>query len=148
MEERYEMFTVLIARATRCLYKIKTEEMSEFDLKGSHVSCIYYLYKTHSLTAKELCDVCEEDKANISRTIKYLEENGYIYSEADSQKKYKVSLLLTEKGKAVGNSIANKIDEILRESSDGLTEENRKIFYLSLLTICNNLERICKRYED
>ena len=60
MEERFKTFTVLITNIARSIHKIKTEEMSEFKLKSSHVSCLYYLYKEQSLTAKELCEQLEE----------------------------------------------------------------------------------------
>lgn len=43
MEERFETFTVLIARINRGIKRIKAEEMAEFGLKGPHVSCLYYL---------------------------------------------------------------------------------------------------------
>lgn len=146
MTARFEMFTILIAKVSRCIYKIKTEEMSEFNLKSSHVSCLYYLYKANTFTAKELCDLCGEDKANISRAVKHLESEGYIYCESTAQKRYQTALFLTEKGITVGKSIAGKIDRILEEASDGLTEESRTIFYQTLSLICGNLEKICKRY--
>ena len=145
---RFEAFTTLIARSNRLIHKIKTEEMLEFDLKSSHVSCLYYLYKAEVLTAKELCDECGEDKANISRAVGYLEREGYIYCCSTAQKRYQTELFLTEKGVLVGRSIAEKIDRVLNEASIGLTEENRKIFYESLALICGNLERICEKYED
>ena len=146
METRFEAFTVLIAKASRLIHKIKTEEMAEYNLKSSHVSCVYYLYKETSLTAKELCDLCGEDKANISRAVKYLESEGYVYCETNMQKRYQSALLLTEKGKKVGKEIVEKIDRILVNSSDGLTDENLKVFYKSLSVICNNLEKICVKW--
>ncbi len=148
MDARFEIFTILIAKASRCIYKIKTGEMAEYNLKSSHVSCLYYLYKSNALTAKELCDLCGEDKANISRAIKYLENQGYIYCQATTQKRYQSALLLTEKGNAVGKQITEKIDRILYQVSEGVTEEDRKIFYQSLSTICENLEKICIKYEE
>ena len=75
MQERFKTFTILVSNINRCIHKIKTEEMADFNLKSSHVSCLYYIYKENSLTAKELCGLCGEDKANISRTIKFLEGN-------------------------------------------------------------------------
>ena len=63
MIDRFQTFTVLVAKMNRCIRKIKTEEMAEFDLKSPHVSCLYYLYGADSLTATELCEICEEDKA-------------------------------------------------------------------------------------
>lgn len=148
METRFEMFTVLIAKISRCIYKIKTEEMQEFNLKSSNVSCLYYLYKKNNLTAKELCVMCGEDKANISRSLKHLENEGFISCQSRKQKKYQTALSLTEKGFTAGKFIAEKIDKILEEASVGLTEENRKIFYQSLTLIASNLENICRNYGE
>ena len=88
MENRFETFTLLIASINRAIQKIKTEEMAEFDLKSSHVSCLYYIYILKSATATDLCERCEEDKATISRAIEYLESNGYITCETKNTKRF------------------------------------------------------------
>ena len=147
MEERFEMFTVLISKINRCIKKLKSEEMRDFDLKSPHVSSIYYLYKCNKLTAKELGDMCGEDKGAISRSIEYLESNGYIICEDESKKRYRSPLTLTKKGNEIGKSIAMKIDKILNLASHGLTEEKRKIMYEGLTLISNNLENLCDKYE-
>ena len=59
MEERFETFTVLIAKISRSIRRIKAEEMAEYDLKATHVNCLYYLYTVGELTAAELCERCE-----------------------------------------------------------------------------------------
>ena len=148
MDARFETFTLLIAKASRCIHKIKTKEMAAYNLKSSHVSCLYYLYKADSLTAKELGDLCGEDKANLSRAVKRLETDEYIYCPTNAPKRYQSPLLLTEKGKSVGKDIAEKIDKILISASEGLTEENRTVFYQSLFLICENLEKICITHEE
>lgn len=38
MEERYGVFTQRIARISRCIRRLKAEEMALFGLKGPHVS--------------------------------------------------------------------------------------------------------------
>ena len=148
MQERFQTFTVMIARLNRCIRKIKTEEMAEFDLKSPHVSCLYYLYKSNSLTAKELCDICEEDKANISRSIEYLEKIGYLVCKSKTEKRYKSPLVLTEKGRATGEYIVRKIDAILDSVSEGIPEEHREIMYRSLSVVCDNLQKICDAYDE
>ena len=148
MEERFKTFTVLIASISRSIRKIKTHEMAEFDLKSPHVSCLYYLYKAEPMSAKELCDICEEDKANVSRSIKYLEQNGYIKAEPMHGKRYQTPLVLTEKGRATGALIADKIDSILMSASDGLSESDRVAMYKSLTRINDNLQRICEGYSS
>ena len=147
METRFEMFTVLIAKASRYIYKIKTEEMREFDLKSSHVSCLSYLYKAGSLTAKELCDVCCEDKANISRALKFLEANGFLQCNSTQTKRYKSAMSLTDKGKEIAKHIVEKIDSILQYASAGLSEEHRQIMYQSLSLINDNLYKLCNGYD-
>ena len=89
MRERFQTFTVLISKISRNIKKIKNQEMAEYGLRSVHVTCLYYLYSTDSLTATDLCELCEEDKATISRGLDFLEENGFIVCESRLAKKYK-----------------------------------------------------------
>ena len=79
MNERYETFTVLINRISRNVRRIKNKEMADYGLRSSHISCLYYLYtEDNIMTSADLCERCEEDKATISRSLNYLETNGYL----------------------------------------------------------------------
>lgn len=142
MQSRFETFTILINRISRNIRKIKTQEMAEYNLKSSHISCLYYLYLADGLTAKDLCDRCEEDKAAISRSLEYLEKNGYIICESKTAKRYKSPLKLTDQGAEVAKIIAGKIDQVLGTISDALTEEERVQFYRSLALISEGLSSI------
>lgn len=149
MENRFEVFTTQISKISRYIRKIKSIEMSKFNLKTTHVSCLYYLYKSKdNMTAKELCDICDEDKSAISRSIDYLEKNEYIMCTSKTEKRYKSPLFLTEKGKTVGIEIAKKIDNFLNEASEGISEENRDNLYKSLSVISNNLQKICEKLGE
>lgn len=149
MEERFETFTTLVSKISRYIRKIKSEEMEDFNLKSSHVSCLYYLYKKNGgMTANELSDVCEEDKASISRTLDFLEHNGYINCQVKLEKRYRTPLTLTTKGQEIGEKIAKKIDEVVSVASVGLTEADREVLYKSLGMISNNLQKICDTYGD
>ena len=147
MQERFETFTILINRISRNIRKIKNQEMSEYNLRSAHVSCLYYLYLSPNLTATELCERCEEDKATISRALDHLESNGYLTCESKSAKRYKSPLLLTDMGMKVGKKIADKIDAVLDAVSVGLTEEERVAFYRSLSIISKSLEDVSNNSE-
>jgi len=147
MENRFENFTMLISKISRGIRKIKTEEMTEFNLKSSHVSIIYYLHKMGSLTAKELCDICVEDKGAVSRAIDYLEANACLACESSLKKRYNSRIMLTQKGNKIGQSIVSRIDGILENASCGLEEKDRIVLYKSLALISENLEKICNKYE-
>lgn len=147
MTERFETFTVLINRISRNIKKIKNQEMADYNLRSAHVSCLYYLYLENKLTATDLCERCEEDKATISRALDYLETKGYLICETKSTKRYKSPLLLTEEGLVVGKKIADKINGVLDAISTNLTEEERVAFYRSLSIISESLEVVSKNGE-
>ena len=142
MTERFETFTVLVTKISRNIRKLKNQEMAEYNLRSSHISCLYYLYSAESMTATDLCEKCDEDKATISRAIEYLEEKGFLTCETKSAKRYKSPLLLTEKGKEAGKKIYDKVNRILDEVSVDLTEEERISFYRSLTIISARLETL------
>lgn len=141
MYKRFQTFTVLIAKINRNIRRIKAEAMIQFNLKSPHVSCLYYLYENDSLTAKELCSICNEDKGAISRSIAHLEKNGYVVYEKSGDKKYNNKLILTEKGKNVGKFILDRVNFVLDKTNEGIGEEDRKILYRSLSIICDKLEQ-------
>ena len=147
VQERFETFTVLINRISRNIRKIKIQKMSDYNLRSSHVSCLYYLYINNGMTATELCERCEEDKATISRALDYLEKNGYIVCETQGTRRYKSQLLLTDKGQEVGRQIADKIYGVLNDIGGGLSEEERKAFYCSLSIISESLDAVSKNNE-
>lgn len=78
MKDRYETFTVLITKISRNIRKIKNQGMADYNLRSLHISCLYYLYSSEGITATDLCERCDEDKATISRSLGYLERGGYI----------------------------------------------------------------------
>ena len=121
--------------------------MAEYGLRSSHISCLYYLYSSGALTATDLCERCEEDKATISRSIDYLEANGYLTRENGNAKRYKSSISLIDKGYEAGKKITDKIDRVLDEVSTGLSEEERAAFYRGLGIISENLESALKNCE-
>ena len=144
MQERFETFTVLINRISRNIRRIKNQEMAAYHLRSAHISCLYYIYRDHRITATELCEKCEEDKATISRALDHLEKNGFLLRESKGTKHYKSPLILTEKGRLVGEKIAVKIDNVLEEISHSLTEDQRNEFYRNLSVISESLDAVAR----
>lgn len=144
MQERFETFTVLINRISRDIRRIKNQEMAAYHLRSAHVSCLYYIYSLDGVTAAELCEHCEEDKATVSRALCYLEDNGFIYRNTDCSKRYKSPLYLTDKGQAAGKRIAEKISDVLDIIGCTLTKDERAAFYRTLSTISRILDDIAR----
>ncbi len=148
MDERFETFTVLLNRINRNIRKIKNEEMANYELRSPHISCLYYLYISKELTSKDFCERCEEDKATISRSLDYLEKNGYIICKSQTKKRYNAPFELTERGMRAGKRIADKIASVLEEISTGISDNDREIFYRSLNIISENIDKVAKSYKN
>ena len=137
MLDRFQSFVTGITICYKYIQRIKSMEMTEFGLKGTHVMCLFFLHNNpDGLTAAQLCQLCSEDKAAISRTISTLQEKGYI---ENVEKKYRAPLLLTPEGLAVAKQVDGLIEQWVNFGGDGLTDEERANFYSTLELISNNL---------
>ena len=138
MIQRFDAFVSGITSCYKYIQRIKSMEMTEFGLKGTHVMCLYYLRQNPAgLTASQLCGLCSEDKAAISRTVSELKTRGYITTL--SEKAYRAMLTLTAAGQEVARKFDRLIESWVTAGGDGLTDEERSNFYRSLSTITENL---------
>ena len=138
MIQRFDAFVSGITACYKYIQRIKSMEMTEFGLKGTHVMCLYYLRQNPAgLTASQLCGLCAEDKAAISRTVSELRSQGYITSL--SQKAYRAMLTLTNAGQEIARKFDHLIEGWVTTGGDGLSDEERSDFYKVLSTIADNL---------
>lgn len=139
MIHRFESFVTGITVCYKYIQRIKSMEMVEFGLKGTHAMCLFYLHQNpDGLTAAQLSTLCGEDKAAISRTVSELRALDYIAPE--SEKNYRAPLLLTEKGQSIAQKVDTLIESWVTAGGDGLTEQQRTDFYQSLSMIASNLK--------
>ncbi len=150
MIRRFEEFTSNIVSAYKYVIRIKAYEMNTFGLKGSHVMCIYYIGKNpEGQTALELCELCNEDKSQISKVISYLQRVGYISPDKKSgSRKYKIRYVITPKGEEVYTAINKLIIEILDRCEEGLSSEEIENFYSTFEKINNKLKTIQEEMEQ
>ena len=138
MIQRFDAFVSGITACYKYIQRIKSLEMTEFGLKGTHVMCLYYLRQNPAgLTAAQLCGLCAEDKAAISRTVSELRSRGYITTL--SEKAYRAMLTLTSAGQELARKFDHLIEGWVTAGGDGLTDEERLDFYKTLSAITENL---------
>ncbi len=138
MINRFELFTTTITQIYKNLQRIKMQEMSGFELRGTYVMCMFELNRNpEGLTITQLSQLCGEDKAAISRTISELVKRGLVTGNND--KKYRAPLILTKEGQETAAKIDALASTAVAAGSNGLTPEEVKIFYKALTTISDNL---------
>ena len=145
MLDRFEKFSLAIAEISRCWHKIAAEELSKYSLKSSHVTYLLTLARyPEGLTAPKLAELCDRDKADVSRMLSILEDRGLVTKDGIGSNRYRGCLRLTPEGQAVAKELSQRAQLAVEQAGAGLTEENRGIFYESLDTITKNLRRICQ----
>lgn len=146
MLNRFGAFVTGITACYKSIQRIKTMEMTELGMKGTHVMCLFYLHHNpEGLTAAQLCHLCDEDKAAISRTLAELEGKSCLYTQATDGKKYRALIQLTPAGREVAQRMDSLIEGWVAAGGDGLTEQERADFYRSLELIAANLKKQCEK---
>ena len=145
MENRYELLSSSISCMYHDIQKIERMEMAKYDLKGPHAQCLLAMKKyADGITAARLCEVCEKDKAAVSRILAELAEAGMVFRENRNGSRYRALIRLTEQGKAAANAVTEKARLAVELAGEGFGEEEREVFYKVLSIISGNLHRLCK----
>lgn len=145
MISRYELFSSSVACMYHDIQKIERTEMAKFGLKGPHAQCLLAISRyPEGVTAARLCEICEKDKAAISRTLAELEQAGMVLRTERNGTRYRASLTLTEQGQSAVSAVSERAQLAVELAGEGLTDAQREIFYPVLAQIAKNLHSICK----
>lgn len=143
MISKYELFAGVVSSLYHDIQRIERTEMARYGLKGPHAQCLVVLARhPEGITAARLCELCEKDKAAVSRTVAELEEAGLLERQEKNGVRYRAPLVLT----AAGREAAEKVDGVARmaveQAGTGLTDAQRDVFYHVLGVIAENLHTI------
>ena len=145
MVSRYEHLSLSVSRIYHNIQRIERTEMEKFGLKGPHAQTLLAL-KRHpgGVTAVQLCELCEKDKAAISRSIAELEEKGMVQRSQNNGSSYRALLTLTAQGVAAAETVSQKAQLAVEQAGTGLTDDQREVFYRVLAMIADNIHTICR----
>ena len=142
---RFETFSFALENLSSSWSKIATEELKPFGLKGAYVLYLIALYKhDEGLTSANLCELCNKDKADVSRGIKALESKGLVVREDVAGNGYRAKITLTEQGKKTTMALRERIKLAVERGGYGLSDEQRENFYAALEIIAANLKEMSK----
>lgn len=145
MISKYEVFSTVVSSLYRDIQKIERMEMAKYGLKGPHAQCLVIMERHPAgITATKLCELCERDKAAISRTVAELEEAGLLIRKDIRGIHYRVPLVLTEAGCQAAQNVNAVAFRAVEQAGAGLDDAQREIFYHVLGTIAQNLHMISR----
>jgi DNA-binding MarR family transcriptional regulator len=127
------------------IQKIERVEMARYGLKGPHAQCLLAM-KRHpeGITSARLCEVCDKDKAAISRILGELEAAGMVLRENRNGSRYRANLTLTSQGQAAAEAVVEKARLAVEKAGIGFGEAERETFYRVMAIIAGNLHKLCR----
>jgi len=138
MLTRYEQFSFMISCIYRHIQKLERDEMLKYGVRGAYAQYLVAMSRyPDGITSTQLCEVCERDKAAISRAISDMETSGLVERKGVGDSNYRAVLRLTRKGQR----LARIVQERAQTAFDiaGLSDEERTAFYAALEQIAHNL---------
>lgn len=146
MTSRFEQFTIVISGINRYIQKLERNEMIKRGYKGAFAQYLAVLKRFEDgLTSTELCEVCDKDKAAVSRIIAEMEEKGLVSREHKNIRTYRSKIVLTEKGRNTADYVAERAKAAISAVSDGVMDENqREVFYSTLDVLYKNLQKVSR----
>ena len=141
MLTRYGKFTYTISEISKNLQKVSQDEMKKFGLHGSYAKYVLAILRGGPMTAAQLAETCDRNKADVSRAIGVLEADGVVVKLV-SDTNYRVRIALTERGEMIGNKLSERLKLVLGHVSGDISEEELASFYHTLEVISQNLQKI------
>ena len=146
MLNRFGAFVTGITACYKYIQRIKSLEMTELGLRGTHAMCLFFLHShPEGLTAAQLSQLCAEDKAAVSRIIGEMESKGLLQKINDGTSQYRARISLTPAGEKAAAFVRERASAAVELAGSGLSDEDRKAFYKTLELISENLQEICKK---
>ena len=145
MLRRFEEFCSIIASIQHHIQKIERDEMEKYGLKGPYAQ--YLVTMSHcpdGITAAQLSEMCDKDKAAVSRALAELERRALVTREKANDTAYRALVRLTEEGTSAARYVCDKVRQAVELAGKGLTDQDRQLFYTILRRISGNLHAISK----
>ena len=141
---RFEQFSYVISGINRHIQKIERDEMIKYGYKGAFAQYLVAIRRyPEGITSAKLCEICDKDKAAVSRVVTEMQEKGLIRREG-SDRRYNALIKLTDEGLQAAAYVDERAEATIEAVGNEMTDESRAAFYATLDFIANKLQTISK----
>ena len=112
---------------SRCSVMYKSERLSG-ELSGCHHPFVMCITRNPGMSQDEIARRICLNKSTVTRALSYLEEHGFVTREADKEDKRILRVFPTDKMKDAYPAVKSLSAEWNALISDGISEEDMKVF--------------------
>ena len=138
----------LVSIIHRTHHIIVDERMRQFGLSSGQLFTLLHLAHEQGITQDTLVRRFRVDKGTVARSVRRLEDAGYITRTVDPDDRRAVQIFLTDRGEEIIPEIIRIDREWEDEAFAGLTDEERRQAEALLRTIAHNSLRLTQTGGD
>ena len=149
MLSKFENFSLGMHEVYSSIHKCESKEMAKYGLKGTYVRyLVAMLLCPDGLTISQLCEVCDQDKAAVSRAVSELVGREFIWRDNPRGNHYRARLKLTERGIALAKEVCGSGESVFEEAVEVLNEEQKAEFFNLMDVISKNMHGIIMKKAE
>ena len=142
---RFEQFSYVISGINRHIQKIERDEMIKYGYKGAFAQYLVAIRRfPEGLTSAKLCEICDKDKAAVSRVLNEMQEKGLILRENTGDNRYNALIKLTDEGFRAVAYVDERAEAAIEAIGNEMSDEKRAEFYATLNFIASKLQTLSK----
>jgi DNA-binding MarR family transcriptional regulator len=119
-----------------------SEKVEPYGIKGGQFEYFLFIYQNEGINQSQLAKIKNVGKASVTKAVKILEENDFIYREVDEKDKRNYKLYPSQKGKKYVDSMLEQrtaMEEIIFES---FSEKEKETLVSLLSRMLKNTEKL------
>ena len=145
----FEVFSTSIAQLIKAVQFLKSRKMAQYGLKGTTALCLCQILDSDGgLTAGELAEQGEIDKAQVSRCMGEFAEKGFVVRNDEEGRRYKQKYQLTAEGRAAAEDIAAAARRVQETVSKNISDADLNVFYQTLYKLCENFAALLEEETE
>lgn len=143
MLSRFQQFSYVISEINRHIQKIERDEMIKYGCKGAFAQYLVALLShPEGLTAARLCELCDKDKAAVSRIVTEMQEKGLVTRDIENARAYNALIRLTDEGRKAAEHVCLKARAAVKAVGSVMNDEERRVLYSLLDVIAAELQKL------
>lgn len=134
----------LLSKASRLLDNRIMKEFSDYNIGGGQLYSMLAVYEEEGMCQKDICEIYDLNKAAVGRSLKKLENKGFIERKPDPEDERRKRVYIGEKGQSFRPECMKRMRKIEEDLRVVLTPEEIDIFKEAIEKICKTLEEGCE----
>lgn len=123
------------------MHKCEAKQMQKYGLRDAYVKyLVAILHTPEGLTISQLCEICDQDKAAVSRAVSELVGREFI--RRDGVNHYRAKIKLTERGLELIKEVCNSSKQAFDEAMGDMSQDKLDTLYEAMIAASSNIHKI------